>query len=128
MSQKITEEEILNLAARIAVQAKIDGVKKSQIENLLTSVEISSDPKISPNIVALYAYRQAERNEIGRGTAVLISEAMSRLSEAGGGREEARKLLGFMKWIYESLGERRIPRVTVKELKFQDVLKILKGG
>ncbi|MEM2291997.1 MAG: hypothetical protein QXO15_07930 [Nitrososphaerota archaeon] len=144
---KLTEEEILNLAARIAVQARIDYVKRSQIENLLTSVEIPSDQKNSPWVVALYAYRQAGRQEIGRGTADLIYEAMSRLSEAGGGKEDVRKLLGFVKWIYESFekkeGKEEKPaeilqqtikrvlgkkegKVDIRNLTFQDALKILR--
>jgi len=128
LSQTITEENILNLAAKIAVQAKVDNVKKSQIENLLASVEISSDPKNSLLVVSLYAYRQAGRGEISRRTADLVYEAMRSLSEAGCGREDARKLLGFVKWIYESLEEKKIPRVDIRELRFQDVLKILRGG
>lgn len=131
MSQTITEEEILNLAARIAIQAKIDEVEKSQIENLLSSVEVSSDPKNSPWVVALYAYRQAGRGRIGRGTADLIYGAMSRLCEAGCGREDVRKILGFVKWIYESFeGKERniLPRIDIKNLTFQDALKMLKGG
>ncbi|MEM0057047.1 MAG: hypothetical protein QW612_05805 [Candidatus Bathyarchaeia archaeon] len=128
MSQTITEKDILDLAAKIAVQARLDKVERSQIENLLASVEISSDPKNSPWVVALYAYRQAGRNKIRRETANLINEAMSNLCEAGCGREEARKILGFVKWIYESLEGRKIPQVDIKKLKFQDVLKMLKSG
>jgi len=128
LSQTITEKDILDLAAKIAVQARLDEVEKSQIENLLASVEISSDPKNSPWVVALYAYRQAGRNKIRRETANLINEAMSNLCEAGCGREDARKILGFVKWIYESLEGREIPQVDIKKLKFQDVLKMLKSG
>lgn len=79
-------------------------------------------------VVSLYAYRQAGRGEISRRTADLVYEAMRSLSEAGCGREDARKLLGFVKWIYESLEEKKIPRVDIRELRFQDVLKILRGG
>lgn len=129
MSKPITEEEMLDLAAKIAVQAKIDRVDRSQIENLLAVVEIASDPKNSPWIVALYAYRQAERDKISIKTADLIYEAMSRLSKAGSGREDVRRLLGFVKWIYESLEIAKGKlRVDVKGLKFQDVLEMLKGG
>ncbi|MEM4677387.1 MAG: hypothetical protein QXY55_05820 [Candidatus Korarchaeota archaeon] len=134
MSQTITEEDVLDLAAKIAVQARRDGVERSQIENLLALVEKPSDPKISPWVVALYAYKQAGRKQAGRGkighkTADLIYEAMRKLCEAGCGKEDVRKLLGFMKWIYESLEGRTIPQeVDVEKLKLQDVLKMLRGS
>lgn len=151
MPQSITEEEMLDLAARIAVQARLDKVDRSQIENLLASVEIASDPKNSPWIVALHAYKQAGRGEkiMGSKTASLIYEAMRRLSETGGNKEDARKLLGLVKWIYESFGREEKEESEAKELgkkkgkgiserlkeelkkdakdlKFQEVLEILK--
>lgn len=131
MSKTITEKDILDLAAKIAIQAKIERVERSQIENLLSAVEIASDPKNSPWVVALYAYRQAGRDRIKRGTANLIYEAMSKLSGAGCGREDVRRLLGFVKWIYDSFEkmERRIPsQVDIKNLTFQNALEMLKGG
>lgn len=125
MSQSLTESEILNLAAKIAVQAKIDRVERSQIENLLAVAETALDPKNSPWIVTLYAYRQVERRRIGKKTADLIYEAMSKL----GGREDVRRLLGLVKWMYESLEavSRPLPR-DVENLTFQGFLEILKGG
>lgn len=128
MPQSINEEEVLNFATRIAVQAKIDGVERSQIENLLASLELAADPKNSLWVSTLYAYRQAERGRIGRRTAELIYEAMSRLYEAGCGKDEARKLLGFAKWVYESLEKRSIPRIDARRLTLQELLKMLKGG
>lgn len=127
---------MLDLAAKIAVQARIiDKVERSQIENLLAMVETALDPKNSPWIVALYAYRQVDRRKIGKGTADLICEAMCKLSEKGGRREDVRRLLDLVKWIYEALGilgkkpdlERRL-KVEVKNLNFQGVLKMLRGG
>ncbi|MEM2363745.1 MAG: hypothetical protein QXQ20_08650 [Candidatus Nezhaarchaeales archaeon] len=135
LSQLLTESEMLDLAAKIAVQARIDEVERSQIENLLAMVETALDPKNSPQIVALYAYRQVDRRRIGKRTADLIHEAMNKLSEKGGRREDVRRLLGLVKWIYEALGilgegpdlERRL-KVEVKNLDFQGVLKMLRGG
>lgn len=130
MSKTITEKDILDLAAKIAVQAKKERVEKSQIENLLSVIEVASDPANSPWVVALYAYRQAERGRMGHATASLIHEAMIKLSEAGCGKEDLRKLLGFVKWIFESFErkERNIPpRVDAKNLTLQSVLEMLKG-
>ncbi|MEM2169769.1 MAG: hypothetical protein QXQ20_08430 [Candidatus Nezhaarchaeales archaeon] len=104
----IEEKDILDLAARIAVQARIDGVERSQMENLLASVETSSDPKMSPYFVTLYAYSRVGRKEMGEKTAALIHEAMNKLYEAGCEREEVRKLLGLAKWVYESFEEKEL--------------------
>lgn len=64
MPQTIEGDDILDLAVKIVVRARIDGIERSQIGNLLTSVEIPLDPKMSLYFVALYAYSRVGRKEI----------------------------------------------------------------
>ncbi|MEM0011418.1 MAG: hypothetical protein QXT84_06985 [Candidatus Bathyarchaeia archaeon] len=145
LSQTITEKDILDLAAKIAVQARLDPkIDKSQIENLIASLEGASDPENSPIITAIYAHRQAGRNEIGYETAKLISETMCKLYSLRYKKDDARRLLVLAKWIYESFDvfgkeekdkekRERIIREkireklsgNIKELTIQDVLRIL---
>ncbi|MEM4618790.1 MAG: hypothetical protein QW607_01095 [Desulfurococcaceae archaeon] len=146
MSQTITERDILDLAAKIAVRARLDlKIDKSQIENLIASLEGASDSENSPIITAIYAYRQAGRNEIEYETAKLISETMCKLYSLHYKKDDARRLLVLAKWIYESFDvfggdqkdnegkkerikkniEKKLSGKKIEELTIQDILRIL---
>jgi len=112
---------LLDYATKIGVQARYDRVEKAQIENLLASLEMVEDPQISPLVTAAYAHRQAARLKRGYRTAKLINEAMEWLYRQNLGREEARRLLGMAKWIFESLEKVRLS-IDVRDLTFQKLL------
>jgi hypothetical protein len=127
LCESIGEEEVLNLATKIGVQAKIDGVTRAQFENILSSLELVEDSKASLLVTAAFAHRQAARLG-GRRMAELINDAMRKLYDANCGKEDARKLLGFAKWIFESIEEVRLPQVAVRSLTLKDFLDILRRG
>jgi hypothetical protein len=120
------EKLILDWGARIGVSAQIEGVKASQLENLIVSLE-NFRGREALLATAAFAQRQAQRLAAGRATARLISQALLELYEKGAGKEEARKMLGFAKWVFEA----RIPPprgVRLEQLTLESLLRQLAGG
>lgn len=125
-SAETLERLILDWGARIGVSAQIEGVRASQFENLITSLE-NFQGREALLATAAFAQRQAQRLGVGRATARLISQALLELYEKGAGKEEARKMLGFAKWVFEA----RIlpPRgVRPEQLTLESLLKQPAGG
>lgn len=123
MSLQISE--ILDYATRIGVQARLEGVSKAQIENLLSSLDFITDPKLSLLITSAYAHRQAARLG-GRNTARLVNDLMNRIYSSGGDREKARFALGIAKWIFEIMERYQIPRIDISTLTFEKFLEYLR--
>ena len=124
----IDENFLLNWGTKIGVQAKIDGIRPSQIEGILSSLELIPDDKASLLLTAVFALRQAERLRTGRQTAHLINEALGEVYKRNGNREDARKLLDVAKWVYESLERRRLPYVgNVRDLTLNKLLEAMRG-
>ncbi|NHV98446.1 MAG: hypothetical protein HA496_02225 [Thaumarchaeota archaeon] len=119
----ISDKEALDIATKIGVQAKFDGLTKSQFENLLSSLDYVQDPKASLLVAAAFAYRQTSRLGKGKRTADLVANALERIYREGG-KEDARKLLGLAKWIFEIVEKTRLER-TPNE--FTDLLRMLAG-
>ena len=121
----VNEKLILDWGARIGVSALNEGVKASQLENLIASLD-NFQGREALLATAAFALRQAQRLGTGRTTARLANQALLELYEKGGGKEEARKLLGFAKWVYEA-------RISVRggrpeQLTLDSLLKQLAGG
>ena len=123
MAQCIDEKVLLDWGARIGAAAKSEGVKVSQLENLLASLDSFSDDKASLLGTAAFALRQAERLRSGRKMAKLVGKAMIELCEKGCGKNEARKILGFAKWVYEALGFHKVR--DFENLTLEKLLDIL---
>lgn len=123
----ISDEEAINIATRIGVQARFEGLTKAQFENLLSSLDVVKDPKASLLVTAAYAHRQAARLGRGRRTATLISEALRKIYQEGE-KEDARKLLGLAKWIFEIVENVRLPisPSSIGSMKFTDLIEQLK--
>ena len=119
------EKEILDLAVRIGVEAKRDNLPPTQLEHLISSLESVEDDRNSLLVCAVFAHRQANRLGKGYRTARVVAEAMRRLYELNRGREDARKLLGLAKWVFESAKVIQIPREGVKSL--EDYIRLLVG-
>lgn len=128
MSLTGPEPDILDLAARIGVQAKYDRMERSQIENILSSLDLIGDERKSLLVTALFAERQAERLKKGRNTAKLINESLSRLYASGKDRNHARQLLGLAKWVYEAIEGKRLPidPRDIRNLTFERLLEVLR--
>ncbi len=100
------ESELMDWAARIGSQAKIDGITKSQIEQLIGSAELM--PSHAPLISAAFANRQAARLNRGQNMARIVTRAMKWLHEQNKDKTEVRKLLGLAKWVYECVENKKI--------------------
>jgi len=103
------EIELMNWAARIGSQLKLDNVDKSQIEQLIGSAEQARVASHAPLIAATFASRQATRGYLRDGSARLIAQAMEWLYRNNKEKNEVRRLLGLSKWVYECIKDKRIP-------------------
>lgn len=124
-SKKIDEKLVLDWGARIGFAARVENVRPAQLENLLASLDTVEGPE-ALLVTAAFAQRQAERLGTGRTMARLINQAMLELYERGAGKDEARRMLGFAKWIYEALGTRTPRGVRPDQLTLHDLLKQLR--
>lgn len=121
--------EILDLGTRIGVQARYDDIDKSQIENVISSIDFVEDKRLALLVTALFAERQARRLKKGYETARLINEAMTKLFNSGLEKEHARQLLAIAKWAYEAAEHKKLNlrREDIPKLTLRDFLERLKG-
>jgi len=121
---KVEEKLLLDWGARIGAAARYEGIKSAQLENLIASLDVVQG-KEALLVTAAYALRQAQRLGAGRMTARLVNQALLELYEKGCGKEEARKMLGFAKWVYEA-----VPgfRGRLEQLTLESLLRQLAGG
>jgi len=123
---KISEKVLLDWAAKIGAAARNEDVRPAQLENLIASLD-AIQGREALLATAAFALRQAQRLGIGRTTARLANQALLDLYEKGGDKDEARKMLGFAKWVYEALAGFR-PRTRPEQLTLEELLKQLAGG
>ena len=119
---------LLDYATKIGVQARLDGIAKTQIESLLASLDFVEDPKLSLLLTSAYAHRQAARLGRGYSTARIVNELMDQMYKGGEGKEKARFALGLAKWIYEITENYRLPRIDVNTLTFEKFLEVLRSA
>ncbi|MEM2790941.1 MAG: hypothetical protein QW075_03745 [Thermofilaceae archaeon] len=98
----IDEKLLLDWGARIGLAAKQEGVRSSQLENLIASLD-AIEGRMALLATAAFALRQAERLGAGRTMARIVNQAMLDLYERNAVKEDARKMLGFAKWVYEAI-------------------------
>jgi len=122
-SQGLDEKELLNWGTQIGVLMAIENVEKHQIEQIIASLENTKDPKLSLLLTATFARRQAARRLIGKKTADHISSVMKKLHEKNCTREEARKVLGMAKWVYEIMEGRPERFEELEKLTLEDFIK-----
>ena len=105
----IDDNFLLDWGARVGIQARLERLAKTQVEGLISSLEYISDKRACLLLTAAFAHRQAERLGKGARTARLLNTALSEIHKRGGGREEARRLLGIAKWVFETVENKRLP-------------------
>jgi len=121
MSQKTTEE-LLNWATQIAITAKIERVRRggrggltsSQINSILN---FAQDYKNDIKTVMLYIMYQSQRSQFTDTAKILVDK----INELEDSPDDVIKLLGYVKWIYETI--EKIKRVNYTE-NFEDLVKI----
>jgi hypothetical protein len=120
----VDESLLLDWGARIGAAARSENVRAAQIENLIASLD-TIEGRQALLVTGAFALRQAQRLGSGRTMARLVLQAMLDLYEKGGGKEEARKALGFAKWVYEAhpVGYRG----RFEQLTLSDILKQMAG-
>jgi len=115
---------VLDHAARIGTAAKREGVDKSQLEQLSASLEGYPHERLCLLVTAAFAHRQENRGYLHRDTARAVSTALHELYSKGGGKDDARVLLGLSKWVYEAVSNIGVSR-PVKN--FDELIKLLTG-
>ncbi|MEM3944826.1 MAG: hypothetical protein QXJ59_12155 [Thermofilaceae archaeon] len=118
----IDEKLLLDWGARIGLAARLENVRSAQLENLIASLD-SVESREALLVAAAFALRQVERLHSGRMLARIVNQAMLDLYEKNAGKEDAKKMLGFAKWVYEALKTLSTPlrglrpeQVTLEEL------------
>ncbi|MEM2618276.1 MAG: hypothetical protein QW356_02140 [Candidatus Hadarchaeales archaeon] len=122
-----TEEELINWGTEIGALAASRRTAKDQLEKLIASLESVSDPRLALLVTAAYAIRQSRREKapLTQDVAQLIASILHRLYEANGTKTEARKVLGFAKWVREASD---IPALHGKQVKtLKDFVGLVAG-
>jgi len=127
MKRAFSYKDLLDNATRIAVQAKLDGLTKTQIENIIGSLYMVEDARDALLITQLFAHRQAERLGRGRKTMSMISKFLNEIYVKNEDRCLASEFLGLIKWVFECIEEVRLPMIDVNTLTFDALMNILRG-
>lgn len=120
MTQVIkTDTDLLDIATRIAISAltpvqkgreQEPAVDSNTINNLLAYMQSRKSIK---ELLA-YILRQTGRGEIDRNTSKLLLSALKDLKENEEDINKALELLGYVKWIYETLNGLKIDITQLK--------------
>ena len=123
---------LLDYATKIGVQAILDHIPKTQIENIFASLDLIEDPKLSPLLTSVYTHRQVARFGKGHKTARIVNEIMDQVYRSREGKEKARLVLGLAKWIYEIAENYRLydklSKIDIAALTFEKFLEILRSA
>lgn len=114
----LTEEDLINWGTEIGTLAASEDIKKDQLEKLIASLESVRDPRLALYVTAVFALRQSQRKEpppLTKKFAERVAFILQQIHKANGSRTEARKMLGFAKWIREASTGRRIGLVKTLE-------------
>ena len=113
--QKISDERMLDIAAKAASIAKGNKVSKTQINKLLSILETVGDERSSLLILIAYINRQVSRRRerrdrerrdkegIDKQTGRILSSFLLEMYNNNMTRKDARKFLGMLKWLFESI-------------------------
>lgn len=119
------DKMVLDYAVKIGTTARRENVEKSQMEQLISSLEAYPHHVLCLPVAAAYARRQSTRGHLGRDTSRLVAEAMRALYRLNQDRNRGRVLLGLAKWVYEASDGLRISQ-TVNS--FEEFLQLLAGS
>jgi hypothetical protein len=116
------EGVLLDWGAKIGASARSEGTPPAFFVHTITALDEFREDGAALEFAATAALRFAQRWYCAFNTARLVTQAVLDIHERGGGKEEARKALGFAKWVYEAL-PRAIRARRPDQLTLLDVLK-----
>ncbi|MCS7146530.1 MAG: hypothetical protein NZ938_07635 [Aigarchaeota archaeon] len=123
--------DLIKLGVKIGANLKADNVEAAQVNKLLELLNSEEDERTAVALVAIFAHRQANRGYMRQGSAREISMAMRQILAMGDGnklKENARRVLGTAKWVYESLGRVKQPPDRIRGISdIPELLKLLEG-
>lgn len=120
MTQVIkTDTDLLDIATRIAISALTPVQKGREQEPAVDSNTINNflaymQSRKSIKELLAYILRQTGRGEIDRNTSKLLLSALKDLKENEEDINKALELLGYVKWIYETLNGLKIDITQLK--------------
>ncbi|MCD6208869.1 MAG: hypothetical protein J7J67_01595 [Thermoproteales archaeon] len=125
-SSQITDKQMLDQGARLAVLARMGRVEVSQINQLIEVINSLGASRESLLYLAAFVSRQASRRAISRDFGRELKNLLLQYYNSGLGRDEARRLLGIVKWLYEALSGVRVDFKTLQRARtIEDVLKLI---
>jgi len=121
----ISQIELFDWGARIGAAAYSDGIKASQLENIISILD-TVEGNEALLLVATFAQRQSKRLKQGYNLAKIVTEAMLYLFENNLGKDAARMVLGIARWVFDALqGAREFRREELEKLTLKDILSHL---
>lgn len=125
-SSKITDKQMLDEGARLAALAKIGDVKLTQINQLIEVINSLGDSRESLLYLAAFVSRQVGRRAIPSDFGRELKNALLEYYRMGLGRDEARRLLGIIKWVYEALQKARVNYGALRRARtIEEVLRLI---
>jgi hypothetical protein len=126
-STKVDEKLILDWGTRIALAASNERVRGSQLENFIASLE-SVGGREALLATAAFALRQGVRLN-AKSTGRVVANALLDLYSKGGTKDDARKMLGIAKWVYEASEYFKAGKVDYNTITLEDYLRqATRGG
>jgi hypothetical protein len=118
---EIDEKQLLEWGARIGAVARSECAPPFFFTHIIASLDAITGRE-ALCFTGVAAARFAERYYCSQRTAKQVAQAMLGIYEGGGGKEEARRVLGFARWVYEAL---RRPVPHAETVTILDVLRCL---
>jgi hypothetical protein len=119
------EKLLLDWGTQIGVIAQAEDVEKHQLETLIASLESIRDARECLLLTAAFAKKQHMRELLGNSTATKVIEVLQELYKRGN-REDARKMFGVAKWVYEASEDKKkelLRDILLKEYEASELLK-----
>lgn len=124
--EKFMNEDVYNLASKVGSIASVRGVDKSQVANILSTFESTSNPIDALKLTVTFIARQIMRGEIPRDLGLQLIKDLKNIHDNLSGEGDklkaaTTKYLYLFKWIFESNPRRLLNN-------FEDFLNTIVGA
>jgi len=79
-------------------------------------------------LTAAFAKKQSGRGLVGNQTTTKVIDALGELYKIGGNREDARKMFGVAKWVYEASKEKKELLRKMEVRSIEEFVGLLSAG